>query len=79
MQGNNIAKHEPRNWVVRGRERPRSFGPAAPARAVLVAPAHVPREDQRGSVRVLHRTNLIYELNSKEETDEQTENRKGCE
>ncbi len=53
LPGNNIAKYEPENWVVRGRERPRSFGPAAPARAALVAPAHVPCEDQRGSVRVL--------------------------
>lgn len=25
------AKYQPRNWVVRGRERPRSFGPAASA------------------------------------------------
>ena len=55
MLGYNIAKCEPKNWVVRGRERPRSFGTAAPARAVLVAPAHVPCEDQPSSERVLTR------------------------
>jgi len=53
LQGKDITKPQPDNWVVRGRERPRSFGPAAPARAVLVAPAYVPCKNQRGSLRVL--------------------------